>query len=96
MKLNLRKIFNWDISKVSKPVPVYELNYDGNMGRIVIGYDVTVKYVYHGQDSYFFDMDSERLWALYGHPRKAAEDFYQSMYEKQAQQVIHRWATRHR
>lgn len=70
MKLNLRKIFNWDIRHVAPPMPVY-------VGRTIIGYDVTVQYEYHGQDTYFFDMDSERLWALYGHPRRAAENFYQ-------------------
>ncbi len=93
MKLNLRKIFNWDIRHVAPPMPVYDIDYcNPCLGRTIIGYDVTVQYEYHGQDTYFFDMDSERLWALYGHPRRAAENFYQQKCREMARQQQKRCA----
>lgn len=82
MNINLRKIFNWDIDTVYGPFTVYEKPVFGDSQ--VAGYNVVVRYKYHGSRNFFFDIDCERLWALYRHPQVAARVFAQKMREKQA------------
>lgn len=84
MKLNFRKIFNWDISNVADPVPVYDNElFRGNQ---LSGYKVVVTYKYHGKQNVFFDIDSEQLWIMYEHPLRAARIFVNKMRNKQALQ----------
>lgn len=85
MKLNLRKIFNWDISNVAGPFPVYEN--DLFRGNQLSGFKVVVTYKYHGNHSVFFDIDCEQLWLMYEHPHRAARIFVNKMRNKQAHQV---------
>lgn len=67
MKLNWKKLFDWSIDCVGGPAEVY-----GKNGG-VRGYKVIVRYVHHGSNELFFDMNSEHLWAQYGSPEEAAK-----------------------
>ncbi len=72
MKLNWKKLFDWSIDCVGGPAEVY------NKNGSVRGYRVIVKYVHHGSDELFFDMETEHLWTQYGSPEVAARQAAQS------------------
>lgn len=72
MKLNWKKLFDWSIDCVGGPAEVY------NKNGSVRGYRVIVKYVHHGSDELFFDMETEHLWTQYGSPETAARQAAQS------------------
>ena len=82
MKLNWRKIFDWSVDCVGGPAQVF--NKDGS----VRGYKVIVRYVHHGSDELFFDMESEHLWTQYGGPEEAAKQVAQSYRRKMTRQRI--------
>lgn len=86
MQINFKKIFNWDIYSVSSPVQVL----DYMAGNKLLGYSVTVNYVYHGTRYVFFDADSERSWIMFGGPKEEAEDFYHQMLMKKRKQELKR------
>ena len=67
MKLSWKKLFDWSVLSVEGPVKVQ------NKNGSVCGYNVIVNYAHHGSKEYFFGMDSEALWVLYGSPEKAAK-----------------------
>ena len=72
MKINWKKLFDWSIDSVVGPSETYDKN-----GR-VRGYKVIVRYVHHGSNELFFDMDAEHLWTQYGSPEDAAKQVAQS------------------
>lgn len=70
-----RQVFDWTPVAVSQPVPeFYEY---GDIGRQMIGYQVTVEYKHHGTRKYTFVCDTEKLcfadekWA-----KRRADNFY--------------------
>ena len=67
MKINWKKLFDWSIDSVGGPAETYDKN-----GR-VRGYKVVVRYVHHGSNELFFDIENEHLWAQYGSPEDAAK-----------------------
>ena len=72
MKLNWKKLFDWSIDCVGGPAEVY------NKNGSVRGYKVIVRYVHHGSNELFFDMEAEHLWTQYGSPEAAARQVAQS------------------
>lgn len=82
MKLNWKKLFDWSIDCVGGPAEVY------NKNGSVRGYKVIVKYVHHGSNELFFDMESEHLWTQYGSPENAAKHFAQLYRSKMTKQRI--------
>ncbi len=70
MKLNWKKIFNWNIDCVAGPAALY-----GKDGR-VRGYKVFVKYVHHGSYEMFFDVNSAHWYVSYDGPEDAARRTY--------------------
>lgn len=80
MKLNWKKLFDWSIDCVGGPAEVY------NKNGSVRGYKVIVKYVHHGSNELFFDMESEHLWTQYGSPEKAAKQVAKSYRSKMIKQ----------
>lgn len=89
MKINVKKIFNWDIDSVKGPVPVFSVV--GNQKKLS-GYTVVVDYKYHGRRHFFFDIDSERAWVMFGGPKIEAQHCYRDMVLKQIGQVKRRRA----
>lgn len=89
MNIDFKKLFNWDIHSVSEPVAVHEFirSNKKEMEFHLIGYNVTVRYKYHGNRNFFFDLNSTRLWIMYGGPRYAAEKFYHDMLYKRLKQA---------
>lgn len=79
MKLNWKKIFNWNIKSVSDVQTLYREN---DKSRDILGYEVTVTYTYHGNRSAFFDFNSESMWTTYSSPRDAAQAYHDSMVKK--------------
>ncbi|HIU65772.1 MAG TPA: hypothetical protein IAC63_04015 [Candidatus Enterousia avicola] len=59
---NFRKfknLFNWTPVKVEKPQPVY-MSY-AKEKPVLLGFEVTVSYLYHGDRKLFFQTDEERF-----------------------------------
>ncbi len=80
MKLNWKKILNWDIDCVGGPATLY-----GKDGR-VRGYKVIVNYVHHGSDEMFFDVNSEHLYTQYKGPEDAAKQVYREYVSRMIRQ----------
>lgn len=67
--------FDWAPVAVSEPVEVYRDYRD--MGRVLLGYEVTVTYKYHGQRKYLFADDEDKMCLVSrAQARKNAFDFY--------------------
>lgn len=81
MKLNWKKLFDWSVLSVEGPVKVQ------NKNGSVCGYKVIVDYAHHGLKEWFFDIDSEASWVLYGSPEKAAKKTAQFYRDKMAKQL---------
>lgn len=79
MKLNWKKIFNWNIQSVSDVQALYREN---DKSRDILGYEVTVTYTHHGNKSAFFDFNSESMWTTYSGPHDAAQSYHDSMVQK--------------
>ena len=82
MKLNWKKVFNWDIAGVEGPVDTCAKD-----GR-VSGYSVIVRYVHHGAKNLFFDVESESLYSQYGDPETAARNVAEYYRRKMTHQRI--------
>ena len=87
MKINVKKIFNWDIVSVDGPIPVFSVV--DNQKKLA-GYNVVVDYKYHGRRHFFFDVDSERSWLVFGGPKEEAQICYRDMVAKQIRQIKRR------
>lgn len=81
MKINWKKIFNWDIQSVSHmdchiEPQFYDQNGD-RRGGMVRQISFTVNYMYHGPRKFVFRGDDERLYTAYGNPVLAANALHQ-------------------
>ncbi len=76
MKINWKKIFNWDIQSVShmdcRIEPMWRDKSGVCRGGSVRSLSFCVNYVYHGQRKFVFNGDDKRLYATYGNPVLAA------------------------
>lgn len=53
------QFFDWTPVSVKMPKPLYE-KYD-DTGKMLLGYEVEVEYLYHGNQRYLFPTDEEKL-----------------------------------
>ncbi|MBQ3038941.1 MAG: hypothetical protein IJD41_00070, partial [Alphaproteobacteria bacterium] len=68
-------------SEVSAPVEVYRDYRD--KGHVLLGYEVTVNYKYHGERKYLFADDEEKLCMVTrAKAREMAFDFYREKQQK--------------
>ncbi len=73
--------FDWTPIAVSAPVEVYRDYRD--KGHVLLGYEVTVTYKYHGERQYLFADDEEKLCVVTrARARKMAFDFYRKKQQK--------------
>ena len=77
MHLNWRHLFDWKVVSATEPVAVK------NRRGVITGYEFKVQYVYHGERTFYFDMDADIWYAEYGSPLAAARSFY-AKYDAQA------------
>lgn len=54
---NLRHLFDWTVLDVSEPA-AYQKTYT-DVGNLLLGYQVTVTYKYHGVYEYIFPVDNK-------------------------------------
>ncbi len=55
----LRQCFDWTPVAVNGPHPCYKTYSD--VGKVLLGYEVVVKYLYHGDRKCFFQTDEEKM-----------------------------------
>lgn len=83
MKINLKKIFNWDIQSVSymdcRVEPMWRDENGVRHGGSIRSLSFCVNYVHHGQRKFVFDGNDEHLYTTYGNPVLAA-NAVQKMY----------------
>ena len=78
---NIKKMFDWTPVAVSEPVTIYRDYRD--KGRVLMGYEITVTYKYHGERKYLFFDDEDKLCMVSrAQAYKNAVEFYK---EKQQQ-----------
>ena len=72
---NVKNWFDWTPMSVSEPVEVFRDYRD--KGHVLLGYEVTVTYKYHGERKYLFADDEEKLcFVSRTQARTMAFDFY--------------------
>ncbi len=85
MRICFRKIFNWTPVAVELPVPFYQ-DYE-DAGHMLIRYDVKVTYLYHGDCTFSFGVDENKLGLM---PRQIAYrraiNFYRKIQNKIAKE----------
>lgn len=54
---NLNHLFDWTALEVTEPMP-YRKEYN-DVGNLLLGYQVTVKYKHHGVYEYIFPVDNK-------------------------------------
>lgn len=81
---DVKKWFDWTPVAVSLPAEVYCTYAD--KGRMFLGYEVKVTYLYHGKRRYLFAVDEEKL-GLFTRDRACAKalDFYRVKQEQTKQ-----------
>lgn len=79
MRLDWKHLFDWTVVSAKEPVAVK------NKHGAIEGYQVEVKYMYHGTRNLFFDIDSTFWYAQYGSPLEAARTMYRQ-YDAQAKE----------
>ena len=78
---SVKNWFDWTPISVSEPVEIYRDYRD--MGRVLLGYEVTVTYQHHGERKYLFVHDEDKMCLVSrAQARKNAFDFYQEKREK--------------
>ncbi len=78
---DVKSWFDWTPVAVSAPVEVYRDYRD--KGHVLLGYEVTVNYKYHGERKYLFADDEEKLCMITrAKARKMAFDFYREKQQK--------------
>ena len=80
----LKELVDWSPVNVDEPVPVFKSYLD--KGRILLGYEVKVKYMYHGTYRYFFGIDENKFGLVSRHKAlKNAVVFYERKKQKTEQ-----------
>lgn len=81
MKINWKKIFDWEIVYISKPAPeFYEYS---DIGKTFLGYCMTIHYQHHGNRKVFFAVDAEKLGLCKaGKAYNRAQKYYKKRYSK--------------
>ncbi len=59
LRAKVEQAFDWTPVAVSYPKPEYREYRD--VGRVLLGYSVRVRYKYHGTQSHLFSHDAEKL-----------------------------------
>ena len=78
MNLDWKHLFDWTPVSVTEPRPEYYEYAD--IGKQMIGFQVTVEYKYHGKRQYSFSIDNEKLgFATEQWAKKRADKFYNKM-----------------
>ena len=79
MHLNWRHLFDWTVVSVTEQVAVK------NKHGAITGYEFKVRYVYHGERTFYFDMGADIWYAEYGSPLAAARSFH-AKYDAEAKE----------
>lgn len=79
MKIDWKHLFNWEISKVYRPVKAVQSG--------VHGYMVAVEYKFHGKEELFFSVEDDRMYTTYVNPETAAHECYEAYVKHQERQI---------
>ncbi len=78
---SIKNMFDWTPVAVSEPIEIYRDYKD--KGHVLLGYEVTVTYKYHGERRHLFADDEEKLCMVTrAQARKMAYDFYREKLQK--------------